>query len=43
MLTYNYNLRPCNKVRHLRSKTHIPVEEAALLMGIPDPLGRALH
>ena len=26
-------------VRHLRSKTHIPVQNGALLMGIPDPTG----
>jgi len=30
---YDYN------VRQLRSKTQIPVQEGALLMGIPDPLG----
>ena len=27
------------KIKHLRAKTHIPVELGALLMGIPDPFG----
>ena len=30
---YDYN------IKHLRTKTHIPVELGALLMGIPDPFG----
>eukprot|EP00961_Rhodomonas_salina_P037032 497928-Rhodomonas_salina.1 len=27
------------EIRNIRSKTHIPVEQGRLLMGIPDPLG----